>query len=138
MRSLLILDGARYLGKLKEAIEAIHEAGVVHLDLYTSNVMWRMEGDELEMKIVDWDGAQVLGSGLAPMTSSALHSSKRKQLVHQDSATACPLWDQCCLQVMEHAAQKPDLKTEFQGEKDRLKLNAAFRLACDSLVECTQ
>jgi serine/threonine protein kinase len=30
-----------YINKLKDVIQCIHEIGVVHLDLYPSNILWK-------------------------------------------------------------------------------------------------
>jgi hypothetical protein len=46
---------------LKTAVNMLHEAGVLHGDLYFSNVMWKLESDEtVQVKIVDWDAAHCL------------------------------------------------------------------------------
>lgn len=41
------------------AVTHIHEAGVIHCDLYPSNIMWRAdaEGESVEIRIIDWDNA---------------------------------------------------------------------------------
>jgi serine/threonine protein kinase len=55
----------RYFEKLKSAIRAIHVAGVVHLDLYLSNVMWKeLESGEILLKIIDWDAAHFITASL--------------------------------------------------------------------------
>jgi len=46
-----------YVKAVKEAVAAVREAGVVHGDLYISNIMWRVAagGDAVEVKLIDWD-----------------------------------------------------------------------------------
>jgi serine/threonine protein kinase len=46
---------------LNIAVNMLHRAGVLHGDLYLSNVMWKQESDEkVCVKIVDWDAAHCL------------------------------------------------------------------------------
>lgn len=50
----------KYVARLKEIVHALyHDAGVIHGDLYASNIMWRCTDtdDKMSIKIVDWDGA---------------------------------------------------------------------------------
>ncbi len=37
----------------------LHQAGVVHLDLFPSNIMWKFEGEgtKIEVKLIDFDAA---------------------------------------------------------------------------------
>jgi hypothetical protein len=53
-------DYDKYCLSLRRAVHAVHAAGVLHVDLYLSNVMWRKTGDEIEIKIIDWDTSQLL------------------------------------------------------------------------------
>jgi serine/threonine protein kinase len=52
-----------YATNLKTAIEAIHTAGLVHMDLYPSNIMWKSDdsGNGVKIKIIDWDSVQLIG-----------------------------------------------------------------------------
>jgi hypothetical protein len=46
---------------LRVAVTQLHEAGVLHGDLYFSNVMWMLDNDgTVQIKIVDWDAAHCL------------------------------------------------------------------------------
>jgi hypothetical protein len=49
-----------YVKALTDAVTKIHSAGVIHVDLYFSNVMWRYVSDVMEIKIIDWDAAHCL------------------------------------------------------------------------------
>ena len=62
----------RYLSALRSAVEAIHAAGVVHTDLYPSNIMWREQVEEKDggngkmvmvIRIIDWDCSHCLAEG---------------------------------------------------------------------------
>ena len=51
-----------YVRALTDAVESIHRAGVIHVDLYLSNVMWRYNkgNSVVEIKIIDWDAAHCI------------------------------------------------------------------------------
>jgi hypothetical protein len=51
-----------FLRSLKEAISRIHEAGVLHCDLYPSNIMWKADaaGENVVIRLIDWDNAHCL------------------------------------------------------------------------------
>lgn len=52
------IDLARmYVTALVAALRAIHGAGLIHGDVYISNVMWRLSGDggSVDIKVIDWD-----------------------------------------------------------------------------------
>ena len=52
----------RFLQALRQGISDIHEAGVIHCDLYPSNIMWKAdaEGESVEIRLIDWDNAHCL------------------------------------------------------------------------------
>ena len=52
-----------YVDALTCAVKRIHCAGVIHVDLYSSNIMWRCASGEVEIKIIDWDAAHCLDEG---------------------------------------------------------------------------
>ena len=76
-----------YKNALFAAVDSIHKAGVLHCDLYISNVMWKLSSLSpqdnsaakssnyvVEIKIVDWDASHCLDEGqFAPMVLKALH-----------------------------------------------------------------
>eukprot|EP00961_Rhodomonas_salina_P225382 3047382-Rhodomonas_salina.1 len=49
-----------YLRAVEKAVDAVHAAGVVHLDLYVSNIMHRVQDGTIEIKIIDWDAAHLI------------------------------------------------------------------------------
>lgn len=50
-----------YLRAVEKAVDVVHAAGVVHLDLYVSNIMHRVQNGTIEIKIIDWDAAHLIG-----------------------------------------------------------------------------
>lgn len=54
-----------FVTKLTTTVRDIyHTAGVIHGDLYASNIMWKADGhDNVDIKIIDWDGAHCVEEG---------------------------------------------------------------------------
>lgn len=56
-----------FLYHCKHATACFHQVGVVHLDLYLSNIMWREISDtEVQLKFIDWDAALFINECLIP------------------------------------------------------------------------
>jgi len=72
----------RWLAALSLAVQAIHCAGVLHCDLYPSNIMWlETAGGQISIKIIDWDCAHCLAEGsFCPRISQALCEHKPSRL----------------------------------------------------------
>jgi hypothetical protein len=93
-----------YVAELRRIIEMVHSAGVLHCDLYPSNIMWKLstssssassaaaaaispgaEPQQILIKIIDWDCAHCLSEGeFHPNVARALseHSLKRCPRFH--------------------------------------------------------
>eukprot|EP00657_Telonema_sp_P-1_P009829 TRINITY_DN4064_c0_g1_i2.p1 TRINITY_DN4064_c0_g1~~TRINITY_DN4064_c0_g1_i2.p1 ORF type:complete len:293 (-),score=21.57 TRINITY_DN4064_c0_g1_i2:346-1224(-) len=55
-----------YSHAVADAVRKIHDAGVIHGDLYVSNIMWRVGSncpEAVDIKIVDWDGSHCCDEG---------------------------------------------------------------------------
>jgi hypothetical protein len=51
-------DFVKYIATLTAVLKRIHRvAKVVHLDGYPSNILWWLDGEEMKIKIIDWDVA---------------------------------------------------------------------------------
>ena len=130
----------RYLSALRSAVEAIHEAGVVHTDLYPSNIMWRElaeeeeeeEGEEGENKsktmairIIDWDCSHCLAEG---SFNAAVKKSLRNHKPTR-SATLGVEHDLRYLRVLQaprgHDAWEDDC-WEALASNDANRINGAF------------
>jgi hypothetical protein len=54
----------KYRDEFIRIMKLVHDAGVIHCDLYLSNVMWRInESDNIDIVIIDWDCAHCLIEG---------------------------------------------------------------------------
>lgn len=81
----------RYLVSLKLAVKAVHGAGVLHCDLYPSNIMWRSDcgadgTTKVCIKIVDWDCAHCLAEGaFSPRVAEALRQHEPTRSANFDT-----------------------------------------------------
>jgi hypothetical protein len=132
----------RYLAAIRAAMEAIHEAGVVHLDFYPSNFMWKAtsnaadgcdrehgpSGERMLIKIIDWDAAHVLGAPLTTLTHSRMATlADRVALVPngRQELRAVAGWDTGLFDVLCAAAKDAAFHTQ-----DKAALDDAFWRAC--------
>lgn len=89
---------ALYLVKLKEAIKKIHAKGVIHIDLYPSNILWRVhEGteDKIVIRIVDWDAATFTNDSFTDRMKMRLKDKNNSAYYWKSNGTAearCDYW----------------------------------------------
>jgi hypothetical protein len=52
---------------VEQAMCALHRMGVVHMDWYLSNFLWRynISSGEVDIKIIDFDSAYIIADGLS-------------------------------------------------------------------------
>jgi hypothetical protein len=129
-----------FLDAVEVAMNAFHDAGVVHMDFYPSNIMWRYDDQTkiCDVKIIDWDSVHAIGETLGDNVSTRL-SEVRKQLflsaVDGQNAVlrACREWDTSLLLVLRHFKEDPRLQTN-----DKSALDMAFRSVCSETAEAPQ
>lgn len=138
----------RFFERLKAAVQAIHKAGVVHLDLYLSNIMWKeLEDGDIELKIIDWDAAHFIADNLFPIAHDRISGSggggnHRHQLHlvamkvdavdHTDHSTSMRYYDISLIRALEAYADNDALASRTKGALDgacieiqKLYINAA-------------
>ena len=61
-------------------MKAIHKQGVVHLDWYLSNFMWKIDSNSGDMvvKIIDFDSAHIIGDPLMDETNIRLQGTRHE------------------------------------------------------------
>jgi len=75
---------------VEEAMTAIHDQGIVHLDWYLSNFMWKVdEGNEknLVLKIIDFDSCHAIDEPLSEVLAARLLGT-RYQLADREPGGA--------------------------------------------------
>ena len=134
----------QYLVKLEEAIGKIHAAGVIHVDLYPSNILWRSVDGEIVVRIVDWDAATLLGDSFTETMRNRLSDSENSAYYWKNQGAAEPKCDYWFLFIMsnlnddERLAMKggvTEVNTVFKTsvERQRAKdgdLNVDFGIWC--------
>jgi len=114
----------RYLDSLRTAMNAIHAAGVVHLDFYPSNFMWEDEDGRVIVKIIDWDTAHFVDEALTPATlermSSLVFRRKLASLGDTPATVAMAEFDSSLLEFLSEVAHNPDLHTSDKKTLDRV------------------
>ena len=57
--------GVLFAAAFRAVVARIHGAGVVHGDMYASNLLWRQAGDgSIQVKIIDWDTCFLIEDGI--------------------------------------------------------------------------
>jgi len=118
-----------FLASLRLAVGEIHAAGVLHCDLYPSNLMWRSDGASttVSIKIIDWDCAHCLAEGaFCPRIAEALanHTPTR-------SAKFCVEHDLDYIAVLEQSRADGGLDELWQAlasTKKSVVDNAFYKL----------
>jgi hypothetical protein len=130
----LVLDGFRIgmpesevdcnslLEEIRRVVSTIHESGVVHLDLYPSNIMWRCVLGKFQVKIVDWDTIHFVNEPLGEGIISRLklpNSNPRLMLMNVlQPSTAILGFDDVMIQTLDFHRHSPALKTSIKHDLD--------------------
>jgi hypothetical protein len=124
----------RYVDAVREAATAFHVAGVAHLDLYPSNIMWRRHDNrEVEVKVIDWDSAHELNSRLTQDTLMRLQESPRAPLCGAAPYTAGAVWDDKLVDVLAYAATHEGWTLALRSSVKEI-LDTQFRLCTHEYV----
>ena len=121
-------DYILFLDELKRVINLVHKAGVVHVDLYPSNIMWKKEDGNIIIRIVDWDAATILFEKFPELIVS------RKELPHfapydYRTGAADPKCDYWFIFILSLLNEKE--RQEMNGTPDNV--NTVFKEAVDRL-----
>jgi hypothetical protein len=130
-----ITDGdmfAKFVTAFKSAVASVHEAGVIHVDLYLSNVMWRVVGDAVEIKLIDWDAAHCLDEGdFVPKVKSELDEYLGAGHVHFGVRH-----DLLYVSVLDLTLTKyHENQWQALASRDKKKIDMAFRALLQSVIE---
>jgi len=112
-----------YLQALREAADAVHRAGVVHLDLCPSNVLWKLVDGRIIIKIIDWDVAHSVNEPLAPKALERINNHRltyRRKMagLQGDASTAITEFDTSVLALLRRVADDPVFHTTNKGALD--------------------
>ena len=108
------------IAAFKEALRRVHEAGVVHLDFYPSNIMWCRRQFDISVRIIDWDQSYSLGAALSQRSREKI-SANRIALMGLQHAPfeALRAADLVFLDVLRRHRFARELKTAVKDNLDR-------------------
>ena len=110
-----------FLKELKDAILSFHTLGIVHFDLYPSNIAWRAISEtEVKLKVIDWDAAHFCHETLSSDMEERLEGRRDEvmekaaimdgaTLLLVDSAERMKYYDLSLFRVLEMFIDEPSL-----------------------------
>jgi hypothetical protein len=125
---------AAFVARLRELINAIHVVGVVHTDLYLSNVMWKVQDGAVIIKLIDWDTVGIIGEKTTVHFQVRLAHSGRSDMV-KNTELFSPELDLFFLDVLEFIFS--DSSNDFDSSlcsTEKKQLDLAFFNACEHFV----
>ena len=139
-----------YMEAVTKAVNRIHHAGVVHMDLYPSNIMFRVIENPtcvplaaIDIKIIDWDAAHCINDRFYEPVRTILSNNDeyRKRLLTCDSVMeagvpdkAVKAWDNSLMRVLQWAVYKADWLQRL-SIRNKEKLDGAFRGCCFAFLK---
>ena len=122
-----------FLRVLCDAVESFEKAGVIHCDLYVSNMFWKVDVDGvMNLKVIDWDWSHLIGE--RPTDDCLEHISAHKswlnsRLKHVLGDVICPELDVTYVELIRFANdhwEQMGLQWETFGSDQAGVLNDAF------------
>lgn len=105
----------QYLAKLKKAIENIHQSGVIHIDLYPSNILWRVHEGTMIIRIVDWDAATLTGDSFTDKMETRLKLPENSAYYWKSKGVAEAKCDYWFLFILTHLTDNE--RNSLNGEE---------------------
>lgn len=112
----------KYLLQLRETIQKIHKVGVIHVDLYPSNILWRFCENQMVIRIVDWDAATLQGDSFTEKMELRL-ADKENSAYYWTSGTQMRLLVSVCF-------------IKFNGPRERVNEWRRFKCKLCVQIEC--
>ena len=114
-----------FVTELRRLIVLVHTVGVIHCDLYPSNIMWRMniEDESVNIRLIDWDAAHCLDENyFSPLVKEALanhNPTRSSEFGTQHDIMYIDVLDRSC-----HEDEEEDWTNLASNEK--WKIDASF------------
>ena len=109
-----------YLSTLRDALQKIHSVGVVHLDFYLSNIMWRInpnDSDKVLIKIIDWDSAHFATEPLEVTVTNRLYIGR--SILASQCGSGLPFgYDDSLLNIIVDEIENEILQMRTKAELD--------------------
>jgi hypothetical protein len=120
-----------FVENLKVAIRNIHGCGIVHIDLYPSNILWKFDDENVTIRIVDWDVATVIGDKFPPAILKRRDTTEVSQYYYIPAERAEVRCDYWFLYILSKLTG--DEKKNMNGSI--VNVNEVFRKSVDRMVE---
>jgi hypothetical protein len=123
---------------IRAAVSLIHAAGVVHVDLYFSNIMWKIDPqDNILVKVIDWDTAHAAGEPLMNSIRQRLSTDRLALLgVSEAPVLAEPALDWVFLEVLSKNCHAIELQVDEKHALDTAFRSLVAHEAAQKLAEC--
>jgi hypothetical protein len=110
---------------VRAAMGAFHDVGLVHMDFYPSNIMWKKSAGAMLVKIVDWDAVHIIDEPLSRNVRERLTVARKSlcEAAGGSTTTACIQWDTSLLDLIAKRHGEKSLQTD-----DKAMLDRAFRV----------
>jgi hypothetical protein len=122
---------ARLLEHIQSALHGFHQSGVVHMDFYPSNLMWKLSDADgsIDLQVIDWDAAHRVNEPLSEPVRQRLASTWRAQVLGGPILEARPELDTVLLRVLQDSESDVGLQSAIKTELDE-----SFQQACQRYV----
>ena len=126
-------DRDTLVSTMETVVDDMHEKGVVHMDLYLSNIMWKkLDNGSFSVQIIDFDTAHVLGKPLTRATIQRMAELKsnfirlgRNASIHHDNLY---------MKMLKEKIHEEKLRVEQPGESEK-DVKSRLDGACASFME---
>eukprot|EP01033_Poteriospumella_lacustris_P014780 gene14781-10571_t len=119
-------DHAKYLKALRDAYKKMHAAGVVHLDGYPSNILWKKADDTIVIKFVDFD--------VASRVNCAFDSNIHGLLTKPEFASSCYYWHEATTASEKHDAWFVFIFSQTTRTERKESFEAGLNRSADGVV----
>lgn len=114
----------KYLKQLGEAIAKIHQAGVIHVDMYPSNILWRFWDNQMVLRIIDWDASTLMGDSFTETMELRLTKDENEAYYWKSKGEAEPKCDYWFLFILSHLT---DEERESMNGEDPSDVNFVYK-----------
>ena len=106
------------------AASEFHSLGLVHMDMYPSNIMWKKNGDDYHVRIVDFDSIHKNGEKLSRVALEALQAQGFDPM----PSRAHQKLDELYLQILQENIDAEELTYQEDQERARQRMDTFFRV----------
>jgi hypothetical protein len=110
---------------LESLVHQIHSCGVVHVDLYPSNILWANVDGKIRVRIVDWDGAHFMNEAFSDRMIERIAVSSDNFFL-DGSTVATPRNDAWHLYILSDLTKEERESLQGASAEDAPKVISAY------------